>query len=151
MGNSIFLSVLVLCASGLLYSTCFFRKSLIGMSSSPEGMPRVILAGIILCGLAILLRDWKKGLPCHISELFKGPRLVTVLCLPGYLLVLHWLGFAVATFIMLTALFCLLEPERVSVRQAMLNAALAAVLSAAVFTVFRHLFHIQLPMLGSYL
>ena len=74
MGNRIFLSVVVAAAAALFYSTFFFKKSLIGASSSPEGMPRFVLTGIIVVGLLLLARDWKKGLSAHVRELFQGTR-----------------------------------------------------------------------------
>lgn len=150
MGSRIFVSTIIAAAAALFYSTFFFRKSLIGASSSPEGMPRVILGLIILVGLAILIRDWKKDGSCHFADLFKGTRLVVVVSLPIYLAALHWLGFAVSTFLLLSLLFCLFAEQRPTGRDIAFNTGLAAALSAAVFCIFRHGFHIQLPMLGSW-
>lgn len=147
MGNRIFLSVVVAAAAALFYSTFFFKKSLIGASSSPEGMPRFVLTGIIVVGLLLLARDWKKGLSAHVRELFQGTRLYVVVALPVYLLALPWLGFSLSTFLLLLALFTLLAENRPDAKRLALNALLAALLAGTVFFLFRQVFHIQLPTL----
>lgn len=147
MGNRIFLSVVLATAAALFYSTFFFKKSLIGASSSPEGMPRVVLAGIIVVGLLLLARDWNKGLPAHVRELFQGTRAHVVVALPAYLLALPWLGFSLSIFLLLFALFTLLLKDRPGAKALALNALLAVVLAGAVFLLFRQVFHIQLPTL----
>ena len=63
MGSRIFLSIVVAAAAALFYSTFFFKKSLVGASSSPEGMPRFVLTGIIVVDLLLLARDWKNACP----------------------------------------------------------------------------------------
>ena len=150
MGNKIFLSFIVICASALFYSTFFFKKTLIGATSSPEGMPRIILLGIILTGIAILIRDWKKQLPCYFKELFKGQRLYVAISMPIYILIQAWIGFLLSTFIMLLVLFLLFTNKKINIKVVILNIILSTLLSVGIFIIFRHIFLIQLPMLGTY-
>ena len=150
MGNKIFLSFIVICASALFYSTFFFKKTLIGATSSPEGMPRIILLGIILTGIAILIRDWKKPLPCYFKELFKGQRLYVVISIPIYIFIQAWIGFLISTFIMLLVLFLIFTNKKIDFKIITFNTILSLFLSVGIFIIFRHIFLIQLPMLGSY-
>lgn len=143
MGSRIFLSIVVAAAAALFYSTFFFKKSLVGASSSPEGMPRFVLTGIIVVDLLLLARDWKKCLSAHVRELFQGTRLYVVIALPVYLLALPWLGFSLSTFLLLFALFTLLTESRPDAKGLALNALLAG----GVFFLFRQVFHIQLSIL----
>jgi len=146
MGNRLFLGGLFTAAAYLLYDTFFFKKNLIARTSSPESMPRIVLAAIMVVALLIFLRDYRKDLPSHVATLFRGTRLYVVIVLPVYLLLLPWLGFSVSTFLLLTVLFTILTPEPPSARRLLVNALLAACLAGCTFVVFRQVFHIQLPV-----
>ncbi len=147
MGNRIFLSSVIAIAMALFYSTFFFKKSLIAAQSSPEGMPRIVLAAIIIVGLLLLIRDWKKDLSAHVQELFQGTRLYVTIGMPLYLLLLPFLGFSLSTFLLLFSLFILFEETKPDTKRLAVHACLALVLSVSVFYVFREFFQIQLPVL----
>ncbi|MCL2122450.1 MAG: tripartite tricarboxylate transporter TctB family protein [Desulfovibrionaceae bacterium] len=146
MGNKLFISGIFVAAAYLFYDTFFFQKNLIARTSSPEGMPRIVLASIMLIALLMFARDYRKAIPSRVSCLFQGTRLYVLIALPLYLLALPWLGFTVSTFLSLVVLFDILSPEKTTLKSLLLNTLLAACLAGCTFFVFRQLFYIQLPV-----
>lgn len=145
MGNNIFLLTIVVVASALFANTFYFPTSFIAATSSPESFPRAVLLAIIVTGILLCIRDWKKHRPSHVGELFRGMRLYVVLALPAYLLILPWLGFTLSGFLLLFLLFSLLRESRPDIKAMIVNAFLSAGLSFGVFLLFNGIFHIQLP------
>lgn len=145
MGNAIFAAIICLFAGFFYWETGNFPQSLLSASSGPELFPRIILSCIIILGLLIMLRDFRKQEHFIFRSLFQGKTGIVAASLPIYLAAIYWLGFCPASFLMLLSLFCVLSPEAMGKAFIIRSAVLSAVLTTSIYYLFNNVFHIMLP------
>ena len=152
MGEIIFLSV-VIAACGVLYGVTFtFNVSSFDTTGGPAPFPRYVLIGIILVGVALIVRRIRERGDDRFAflELFHGSRGVGLLAFVVYLILLRLIGFFIATtiFLAVTCHYLLWVSSGSWAHSSVRVVARVGVLALAAFGIyylFGQVFNIMLP------